>query len=98
MAKSRKRAGRMRHQLAREASGAARHITKSRAVVGRLLDDVCRLIEQARARTATAVNLEQTMLYWRVGQRVAQEILAGRRAAYGERIIVERLSRHCRDN
>ena len=97
MAKSRKRAGRMHHQLAREASGAARHMAKSRAVGSRLLD-VCRLIEQARARTATAVNLEQTMLYWRVGQRVAQEILAGRRAAYGERIIVERLSRHCRDN
>ena len=56
---------------------------------GRLFADVRRLIEQARARTAIAVNVGQTMLYWRVGRRVADEILAGQRAAYGERIVAE---------
>jgi predicted nuclease of restriction endonuclease-like (RecB) superfamily len=54
-----------------------------------LIDDVRRLIEHARARTAVAVNVGQTMLYWQVGRRVRDEILEGRRAVYGERIIVE---------
>jgi predicted nuclease of restriction endonuclease-like (RecB) superfamily len=55
----------------------------------RLVDDVRRLIEEARAHTAVAVNVGQTMLYWQVGRRVGAEILGGRRAAYGERIIAE---------
>jgi predicted nuclease of restriction endonuclease-like (RecB) superfamily len=54
-----------------------------------LFSDVRRLIEQARARTAVAVNVGQTMLYWQVGRRVGDEILGGQRAAYGERIIAD---------
>jgi len=54
-----------------------------------LVDDVHRLIEQARARTAVAVNVGQTMLYWQIGQRIGKEVLGGRRAAYGERLVVD---------
>jgi predicted nuclease of restriction endonuclease-like (RecB) superfamily len=56
---------------------------------GTLFEDVRNLIEQARARTAVAVNVGQTMLYWQVGRRISEEILRGKRAAYGEGIIVD---------
>ncbi len=58
-------------------------------LAGSLLDDVLLLIGEARARTAVAINAGHTMLYWQVGRRVAGEMLAGERAAYGERVILE---------
>jgi uncharacterized protein DUF1016 len=32
---------------------------------------------------------ELTLLYWRVGRRLASEILGGERAAYGERVVAQ---------
>lgn len=70
-----------------------RRLTKTatgiEVVPSALFDDARRLIEQARARTAIAVSVGQTMLYWQVGRRVGEDILGGQRAAYGERIVVE---------
>jgi predicted nuclease of restriction endonuclease-like (RecB) superfamily len=57
------------------------------AVPAALVGDVCRLIEAARGRAAAAVNAELTLLYWRVGARIRNEVLGATRAAYGEQII-----------
>jgi len=59
----------------------------SAAVVGDLLADVRRLIEEARRQTAVAVNAGLTLLYWRIGDRIRREVLGGERAAYGEEIV-----------
>ena len=52
-----------------------------------LLGDIRALIEAARQRTASAVNAELTLLFWRIGQRIHTEVLAGQRAGYGEEIL-----------
>jgi len=48
-----------------------------------LLKDVRLLIESARNRTAQAFITELTMLYWRIGKRIRNEILKDERAEYG---------------
>ena len=52
-----------------------------------LLGDIRGLIEQSRQQLASAVNSALTLLYWRIGQRLRNEILQGKRAAYGEQIV-----------
>ncbi len=52
-----------------------------------LLHDLRSLIEETRATVATTVNAALTMLYWRVGKRIHQEIFQGERADYGEAIV-----------
>ncbi|MDA8446463.1 PDDEXK nuclease domain-containing protein [Paracidovorax valerianellae] len=53
-----------------------------------LLGDIRVLIEAARQRAASAVNSELTMLYWRIGQRIHTQVLEGRRADYGEEVVL----------
>ena len=45
------------------------------------------MADSARQRAASAVNAELTLLYWRIGHRIQAEVLAGRRANYGEAIV-----------
>ena len=52
-----------------------------------LAAEIRQLIAEARATAATAVNANLTLLYWRVGLRIRQEVLRERRAAYGEQIV-----------
>lgn len=52
-----------------------------------ILTDVRQLIEQAKQRAAAAVNTELSLLYWKIGQRIRQDILQGQRAEYGKGII-----------
>ncbi len=52
-----------------------------------MLGDIRQLIELARSRVAMTVNSELTMLYWRVGTRIHQEILKEQRAEYGIEIV-----------
>ncbi|MFP3559307.1 PDDEXK nuclease domain-containing protein [Paraburkholderia sp. SIMBA_049] len=52
-----------------------------------LLDEVRRLINSARERTAIAINAELTLLYWQVGHRIQAEVLRGSRAEYGQQVI-----------
>lgn len=53
-----------------------------------LLAEVRQLIESAKTQAVAAVNAEMTLLYWRIGQRINNEILGGERAEYGERLII----------
>ncbi|MBG2640416.1 DUF1016 family protein [Klebsiella michiganensis] len=52
-----------------------------------LLGDIRALIEASRQRVASAVNAELTLLFWRIGQRIHTEVLAGPRAGYGDEIL-----------
>lgn len=52
-----------------------------------LLGDIRKMIDESRASVAVAVNAGLTMLYWRLGSRINEEILRGRRAGYGEQIV-----------
>ena len=53
-----------------------------------LLGDIRRMIEKVRSSVAVTVNAGLTMLYWRIGKRINEEVLKGERAEYGERILV----------
>lgn len=53
----------------------------------RLLGDVRALIEDARERTARAVNSALVGLYWQIGRRIRQDVLQEKRADYGKRIV-----------
>ena len=52
-----------------------------------LLGDIRQMIDAARLRLARAVNSELTRLYWRIGQRIHIQVLAGKRAEYGKEIL-----------
>jgi predicted nuclease of restriction endonuclease-like (RecB) superfamily len=52
-----------------------------------LLRDVRELILAARSRVAQSVDASLTMLYWQVGIRIRREILEGKRARYGEKVV-----------
>ena len=53
-----------------------------------LIIEVTQLIHAAKQRAVVAVNAELTLLYWQVGRRIAEEVLKGERAEYGQQIIV----------
>lgn len=59
----------------------------STAAPSALLGDIRALIEASRQRVASTVNAELTLLFWRIGQRIHTEVLAGQRAEYGEEIL-----------
>lgn len=52
-----------------------------------LLKDLRQMIEETRQGVAITVNAALTMLYWRIGKRINEEILKGERAVYGEAIV-----------
>jgi predicted nuclease of restriction endonuclease-like (RecB) superfamily len=52
-----------------------------------LVQDIRELIEAARGKIASTVNATITLLYWRIGRRINQEILKDSRAQYGKGIL-----------
>ena len=71
---------------------ATRKIPRGRAVspantVPVLIDDIRRLVADARAHVATTANVTLTLLYWHIGRRVGEEVLKGTRADYGQEIL-----------
>lgn len=70
------------HGPAREAS-----LDAGETVPEPLLRDLRLLIIEARERAAVAVNISLTMLYWQIGNRISQELLKGKRADYGRKIV-----------
>jgi predicted nuclease of restriction endonuclease-like (RecB) superfamily len=49
--------------------------------------DIKTLVEQSKSNVALAVNAEITLLYWRVGKRINDEVLQNKRAEYGKQIV-----------
>src|SRR5438067_399002 len=59
------------------------------AVIKRsLLNDISRMIEEARSAVAVTVNAGLTILYWQIGTLIREDILAHQRAKYGKQILV----------
>jgi len=54
---------------------------------GGLFGAASRLIEDAQRVVATTANAATTVLYWRLGRLVAQEVLSNLRADYGQEIV-----------
>lgn len=54
-----------------------------------LHEDVLRFIEEARAFVANSANKTITILYWKIGQRINQDLLDNQRAEYGKQIVSE---------
>ncbi len=52
-----------------------------------LLKDLRELIAAAQKDVAREVNSALVLLYWRIGQRIRQDILKEKRAEYGEQIL-----------
>ena len=74
--------------MARKSNASKKNTGKSAAILPiRLLGDVRELIVESRNCVATAVNSELVWLYWNIGKRVREEILHGKRASYGEKIV-----------
>lgn len=46
------------------------------------------MIDTSRENVAIAVNSEITLLYWKIGKRINEEILGNERAEYGKRIVI----------
>ena len=61
---------------------------KKSVVTPVLIEDLRNLIGEARQNVATTVNAGLTLLYWRVGKRMVDEVLGKERAAYGQQIVV----------
>jgi len=57
-----------------------------------LLADIRGMIEASRAAVAVTVNTALTLLYWRIGRRINDEVLQGARP------MARRLSRRWRKN
>jgi len=49
--------------------------------------DVCQLIEGSRRRMASTINSEICFLHWSIGTRIKNDILFGKRGAYGKQIV-----------
>lgn len=52
-----------------------------------LFQDLSVLIEQSRKQVAIVANSALTLLFWKVGKRIGDEILKNERAEYGKQII-----------
>ena len=52
-----------------------------------LLSEVRTMILGARESVAVSVNAEMSLLYWKVGRRINVEVLGGKRAAYGKKVV-----------
>lgn len=52
-----------------------------------LFNDVCQIIEASRGRMSSSVNMELTLMYWHIGERINKDVLGLERAAYGKKIV-----------
>ena len=52
-----------------------------------LFQDIRLLIDVAKSRVAGVVNAEISLLYWKIGKRVQNEVLRGERADYGKLVV-----------
>ena len=53
-----------------------------------LFSVISSMIEEARSTVAITVNAGLTLLYWRIGRRIKEEVLHDKRAEYGKEIVV----------
>ena len=61
---------------------------KKRDPLQQLYTDVAELIEESKKYVAYTANAALTMLYWKMGKRISDELLQSKRADYGKQIVV----------
>ena len=55
-----------------------------------IYNDIKLILENARATAIRSVNFSMVLAYWKIGERIAEEELKGKkRAQYGEKIVQE---------
>ncbi len=59
----------------------------SKSSQNKLYVDICQLIDEARGRVAETANKTLTVLYWKIGKRINNDLLDGERAEYGKQIV-----------
>ena len=52
-----------------------------------LLKEVQQLIDRGKQEIAIQVNSTMTLVYWKVGNRINEELLKGKRATYGAELV-----------
>lgn len=52
-----------------------------------LINDLRKIIEQARGNVAATANYALTAMYWHIGDRINREVLGNERAEYGMQIV-----------
>lgn len=52
-----------------------------------LITEIINLIDTSKQKIAVSVNYQMSYLYWRIGQKINNEILNNKRADYGETIV-----------
>ncbi len=52
-----------------------------------LFSEIKTMIEESRRHVAVTVNATITMLYWKIGKKIKEEVLDNQRAGYGEQIV-----------
>ncbi len=70
---------------------------QSLSVQSDFVDDIKSLIEESKQQVSVAVNSTITILYWQIGKRINDEVLADKRAEYGKEIISS-LSKYLADS
>lgn len=53
-----------------------------------LLNDIRVLVDEAKTHVAQTVNVGLTMLYWRIGKRIRDELTGNKRAEYGSKVVI----------
>ena len=53
-----------------------------------LFEEISAMIEQSRRKIYSQANYETVLLFWKIGQRVNNEVLKNKRADYGKQIVV----------
>ena len=53
----------------------------------KLYDDICKIVDESRSYLAQTVNKTLTVLYWKIGERINNDLLDGDRAEYGKQIV-----------
>lgn len=53
-----------------------------------LFTDIARLIDESKSYVAYTVNAALTILYWKIGKRINDDVLNNKRAEYGKQIVV----------
>jgi predicted nuclease of restriction endonuclease-like (RecB) superfamily len=56
-------------------------------IAEKLFFDIRSLIDSAKIQVAITVNFALTLLYWRIGKRLREDVLGQERAAYGKSIV-----------
>jgi predicted nuclease of restriction endonuclease-like (RecB) superfamily len=57
-------------------------------IPGMLINDIAKLIDEAKSYIAREYNYTQALLCWLIGKRIDEEVLKAERAEYGEAIVM----------